>query len=222
MGLFGVGSSYSRLPSAAARSAFTEIGGPLEEELADTPSEYFVLQAAGMLFACETGAADDPHPVRTMAESLARARNIMGSFVEQPAASADVLTSLANRTHGQLHAAAARVPAAQLVGCLNSYLHMIDNQHLQRKGVALSGIRGAGAPWMVNRGAPDVTVQDVARVSGAYFVMVMIALPVVGALAGAIIGSLMGDWMQFAFWGFMTSSVISYVGQRIHRAGRGR
>jgi hypothetical protein len=143
MGLFGPGSSYSRLgggtQGASAHKAIENIAGPLEAELRDTPGEYFVLQAAGMLFACEAGAVGGVQPVRSMEESLARARQIMSAFSDVTTTDAAVLKSKAVNVYDQLKGAAANgIPAALLVGYLNDYLHHVDNGYLKRKGPAMS------------------------------------------------------------------------------------
>lgn len=138
MGLFGPGSSYSHFAGGAvgapAYEAIVSIAGQLEEELQDTPGEYFVLQAAGMLFACTASSVRGVQPVRSMAESLARAREIMGAFVDQLSTDPRTLEAQATRVYEQLRDLAARgVAPAQLVGRLNDYLHHVDNGYLRRK-----------------------------------------------------------------------------------------
>jgi hypothetical protein len=143
MGLFGIGSSYSRIGSgadgAAARKTVEDIGRSLETELQDTPGEYFVLQAAGMLFACEFRACEGVQPVRSMQESLARAAHIMDSLEDSASTKQEVLEARAHQVHEQFHAAVrSGVRPPLIVGYLNDYLHHVDNGYLRRRAGSAS------------------------------------------------------------------------------------
>lgn len=160
MGLFGVGSSIIRVgagpEAAAAREAVENIGRALETEFRDTPGEYFVLQAAGMLFASQHGAVKGVEPVHSMDESLARARQIMGAFSDTPLTNPRVLDAQARIVYEQLREAAGKgVQAPLLIGHLSSYLHYVDNVYLRRRmrndTLALCHEVGLKPPWFTER-----------------------------------------------------------------------
>lgn len=138
MGLFGAPASFSRLGTgeagAAAHEAVQRIAGRLEQELQDTPGEYLVLQAAGMLFASQHQAISGIQPVRSLNEALARAWQIMERYSDSPTTRRPILETQAATAHRDLQAAStAGAEAALMVGQLNSYLHFVANGYLQRK-----------------------------------------------------------------------------------------
>ena len=136
MGLFGSGASVSRLggaTGAAARQVIEETAGGLEADMRDTPGEYLVLQAAGMLFASQTRTMEGAPPVGTMAAALARAEQILGAYADTPTTDPLALKLTATAVHARLEAAvAAGVEPAALVGQLNSYLHHVAGGYLHR------------------------------------------------------------------------------------------
>jgi hypothetical protein len=123
MGLFGPGSSISRLGSGAERTAaqktIEDIGRPLEAELQDTRGEYFVLQAAGMLFASQVRANQGAEPVRSMEESLARARQIMDAFQDTPSTDMRILEAKASAVYEQFQQAASQGVQYSCSTCLS-------------------------------------------------------------------------------------------------------
>jgi hypothetical protein len=138
VGLFGARSSITKLgggaKGTAARKVIENIAGKLELDLQDTPGEYFVLQAAGMLFASNVRAITSFESVRTMDESFDRADLIMTSFHDAPVTDRPILETRARAVYNELEqAAASGVPAGLIVGDLNSYLHYVEGLYLKRK-----------------------------------------------------------------------------------------
>ncbi len=138
MALFGFRSSFVRLGSgvnaAQARKAIEDINGTLESELQDTPGEYFVLQAAGMLLASELKAVEGGKPVESMDESLTRAKSILERFTDVPTTGSAVLAVKAQEVYDKLRRALANgAEGPMLIGHLNDYLHFVEGSHLQRR-----------------------------------------------------------------------------------------
>jgi len=137
MGLFGPGPSYSRFDNGpdgvAASNAVEEIARRIESDLQDTPGEYLVLQAAGMLFACEHRAVERNTPVRTLDESFHEATRIMSAFRERPTTPVSTMKQKAKEVHGSFTCAHHKgIRPALLVAFLNHYLHTLDTEHLTR------------------------------------------------------------------------------------------
>lgn len=154
MGLFGPGMSFSRMgegpPAIAARKAIEDIALRLENELHDTPSEYFALQAGGMYFASETRTMNGVRPVQSLDDSFVRTTQIMREFIDKPSAEKKVLTGKAREVYNLLCAVVfeEKSQPALLVGHLNDYLSYLEGSHLRRRREPpLPHIQPLKVPW---------------------------------------------------------------------------
>ncbi len=192
MGLFGAPASFSRLGTgeagAAAHEAVERIAGRLEQELQDTPGEYLVLQAAGMLFASQNQSISGIQPVHSLDEAFARAWQIMARYSDSPTTPRPILETQAATAHRELQAAAAAgVESALMVGQLNSYLHFVANGYLQRNNTdaSVADLRSLATL----RAPEDLTpsgAEDRARGRSGVLIA-LLALPVLVGIIGLIV-----------------------------------
>jgi hypothetical protein len=136
MGLYGYrGSKVTHVGSAEERQGavplLTLIGEQLEAALADTPSEYLVLQAVGIDIASACGITVPGEPVSSLQDALGEAQSILAKYGINRSLT-DLVCKSARDVHAKVTGALQRqeVTSRSFVGSLDSLLDFLEAQHL--------------------------------------------------------------------------------------------